>query len=108
MLHGFDENFAQQYTALAVTHNFIGSPHIDRQNVCPFYGISLGNFDDGTGGIMVECRYVRVLSKLFFVCLFVCGYTQCVSRLRMIPYYVVYVLVYSLFSSSFKKCSDCL
>lgn len=63
MLHGFDENFAQQYTALAVTHNFIGSPHIDRQNVCPFYGISLGNFDDGTGGIMVECS-ARIVCKV--------------------------------------------
>lgn len=63
MLHGIDENFAQHYTALAVTHNFIGSPHIDRQNVCPFYGISLGNFDDGTGGIMVECS-ARIVCKV--------------------------------------------
>ncbi|MGK3747254.1 MAG: hypothetical protein ACI90V_014118, partial [Bacillariaceae sp.] len=50
-----DEEFSNHYTALAVTHNFIGSPHIDRQNVGPFYGLSVGDFDDGTGGIMVEC-----------------------------------------------------
>ena len=50
-----DAEFSERYTALAITHNFVGSPHIDRQNVCPFYGLSLGDFDDGTGGIMVEC-----------------------------------------------------
>jgi len=50
-----DNEFVSKYTALAVTHNFQGSPHIDRQNVGPFYGLSLGDFDDGTGGIMVEC-----------------------------------------------------
>ena len=50
-----DAPFSERYTALAVTHNFIGSPHIDRQNVGPFYGLSLGDFDDGSGGIMVEC-----------------------------------------------------
>ncbi|OEU07340.1 hypothetical protein FRACYDRAFT_229534 [Fragilariopsis cylindrus CCMP1102] len=50
-----DEDFSNRYTALAVTHNFIGSPHIDRQNVGPFYGLSLGDFGDNTGGVMVEC-----------------------------------------------------
>jgi hypothetical protein len=50
-----DKDFSNRYTALAVTHNFIGSPHIDRQNVGPFYGLSLGDFDDNTGGVMVEC-----------------------------------------------------
>lgn len=50
-----DADFSSSYTALAVTHNFQGSPHIDRQNIGPFYGISLGDFEDGTGGIMVEC-----------------------------------------------------
>ena len=55
VMESVDEEFAEKYTALAVTHNFIGSPHIDRQNVGPFYGLSLGDFDDGTGGIMVEC-----------------------------------------------------
>jgi hypothetical protein len=55
VMESVDEEFAEKYTALAVTHNFIGSPHIDRQNVGPFYGLSVGDFDDGTGGIMVEC-----------------------------------------------------
>jgi len=55
VMESVDEEFAERYTALAVTHNFIGSPHIDRQNIGPFYGLSLGDFDDGTGGIMVEC-----------------------------------------------------
>jgi hypothetical protein len=55
VVESVDEEFAEKYTALAVTHNFIGSPHIDRQNIGPFYGLSLGDFDDGTGGIMVEC-----------------------------------------------------
>ncbi|GMI02264.1 hypothetical protein TrVE_jg7900 [Triparma verrucosa] len=43
---GFD------FTAIAVTHNFKGSPHIDRQNSGPFYGLSLGRFRGG--GIRVE------------------------------------------------------
>lgn len=50
-----DSAFASRYTALAVTHGFQGSPHIDRQNLSPFYGLALGDFEDGTGGIMVEC-----------------------------------------------------
>ena len=50
-----DSVFAKHYTALAVTHGFQGSPHIDRQNSGPFFGLSLGNFDEGTGGICVEC-----------------------------------------------------
>lgn len=36
-----DPVFAQRFTALAVTHNFVGSPHIDTLNVGPFYGLSL-------------------------------------------------------------------
>jgi hypothetical protein len=58
-----DNEFASKYTALAVTHNFQGSPHIDRQNVGPFYGLSLGDFDDGTGGVMVECS-ARVVAHV--------------------------------------------
>ena len=70
-----DPVFAQQYTALAVTHGFHGSPHIDKQNVGPFYGLALGNFDEGTGGIQVECS-ARVVGKswtsisMFFVPVF--------------------------------------
>ncbi len=36
-----DPVFAERFTALAVTHNFVGSPHIDTLNVGPFYGLSL-------------------------------------------------------------------
>lgn len=36
-----DADFANRFTALAVTKNFVGSPHIDTLNVGPFYGLSL-------------------------------------------------------------------
>lgn len=49
-----DPVFAERYTALAVTCGFRGSPHIDKQNVAPFYGLALGTFADGTGGVRVE------------------------------------------------------
>ena len=61
-LNSVDPFFASQYTAVAVTHNFIGSPHIDKQNCGPFYGLSLGNFEEG-GNIMVECS-ARVLASV--------------------------------------------
>jgi hypothetical protein len=51
-----DCEFADRFTALAVTKNFCGSPHIDTLNVGPFYGISLGDFSPDDGGkISVEC-----------------------------------------------------
>ena len=49
-----DPAFAERFTALAVTLGFQGSPHIDKQNVGPFYGLAIGDFDDGQGGICVE------------------------------------------------------
>jgi hypothetical protein len=49
-----DSVFAEQYTALAVTSNFTGSPHIDTQNIGPFYGLSLGDFNKGGGALCVE------------------------------------------------------
>eukprot|EP00545_Synedropsis_sp_CCMP1620_P000500 CAMPEP_0119008406 /NCGR_PEP_ID=MMETSP1176-20130426/3669_1 /TAXON_ID=265551 /ORGANISM="Synedropsis recta cf, Strain CCMP1620" /LENGTH=558 /DNA_ID=CAMNT_0006960729 /DNA_START=77 /DNA_END=1753 /DNA_ORIENTATION=- len=58
-----DPDFAKNYTALAVTHGFHGSPHIDRQNIGPFYGLSLGNFEEGTGGICVECS-ARIVASV--------------------------------------------
>jgi len=58
-----DADFAARYTALAVTHNFRGSPHIDKQNLAPFYGLSVGDFEDGTGGVMVECS-ARVVAHV--------------------------------------------
>jgi hypothetical protein len=49
-----DPAFADAFTALAVTYGFQGSPHIDKQNVGPFYALALGDFDEGTGGVAVE------------------------------------------------------
>ena len=54
VLASVDPTFAKTFSALAVTKNFRGSPHIDKQNTGPFYGLALGNFDDGTGGVCVE------------------------------------------------------
>lgn len=62
-MHAVDPAFANKYTAVAVTHGFQGSPHIDRQNVGPFYGLALGDFEEGTGEIMVECS-ARVLARV--------------------------------------------
>jgi hypothetical protein len=55
-----DPVFAEQYTALAVTSNFTGSPHIDTQNIGPFYGLSLGDFTKGGGALCVELDPVTV------------------------------------------------
>jgi hypothetical protein len=37
-----DPVYARAFTALAVTLGFTGSPHIDKQNTGPFYGLALG------------------------------------------------------------------
>jgi len=47
-----DEEYAKRWTAIAITHNFSGSAHIDHDNVGPFYGLALGDFQGG--GICVE------------------------------------------------------
>ena len=49
-----DPQFASRCSEIAVTYNFVGSPHIDRQNSSPFYGLSLGTFTEGTGCVSVE------------------------------------------------------
>ena len=49
-----DPEYASNFSALAVTYGFVGSPHIDKQNTGPFYGLSLGDFPEGEGGICVE------------------------------------------------------
>jgi len=49
-----DADFAEAFTGLAVTKGFTGSPHIDTTNIGPFYGLSTGDFSDGTGGVRVE------------------------------------------------------
>jgi hypothetical protein len=55
-----DPVFAEQFTALAVTSNFTGSPHIDTQNIGPFYGLSLGDFTKGGGALCLELDPVTV------------------------------------------------
>ena len=50
-----DAAYADLYTAVAFTKNFVGSPHIDKENTGPFYGLSLGDFPPGQGGVRVEC-----------------------------------------------------
>ncbi|KAL7543541.1 hypothetical protein ACHAXR_012846 [Thalassiosira sp. AJA248-18] len=62
-MNNVDPVFASQYTAVAVTHNFVGSPHIDKQNCGPFYGFAVGDFEEGTGNIMVECS-ARVVAAV--------------------------------------------
>jgi len=53
-IESVDEEFSRSFTALAVTKNFTGSPHIDTLNIAPFYGLSLGDFSNG-GKLCVEC-----------------------------------------------------
>jgi hypothetical protein len=53
-IHQVDAEYAANFSALAVTYGFVGSPHIDKQNTGPFYGLAVGDFDDETGGICVE------------------------------------------------------
>lgn len=50
-----DDDFSKKFTALAVTKNFTGSPHIDTLNIGPFYGIALGDYEIGGGKLAVEC-----------------------------------------------------
>ena len=58
IIAGVDSEFAEAYTAIAVTKQFEGSPHIDTENVAPFYGLALGDF---TGGeICVESDALEV------------------------------------------------
>mmetsp|Transcript_1850 Transcript_1850/g.4887 ORF Transcript_1850/g.4887 Transcript_1850/m.4887 type:complete len:526 (+) Transcript_1850:147-1724(+) len=61
-IESIDKVFAQQFTALAVTKNFRGSPHIDTLNIAPFYGLSLGDFTprDRGGKLCVECSATQV------------------------------------------------
>ncbi len=58
-----DPAFATRCSEIAVTFGFVGSPHIDRQNSSPFYGLSLGEFDEGTGCVAVECS-ARVIAEV--------------------------------------------
>jgi hypothetical protein len=51
-LEEVDAEYADNFSALAITYGFQGSPHIDKQNTGPFYGLALGEFEGG--GICVE------------------------------------------------------
>jgi len=51
-----DPVFGAKFTSLAVTYGFTGSPHIDKQDTGPFYGLALGNFPDGQGELCVEAN----------------------------------------------------
>ena len=48
-----DPEFAATYTGVALTYGFTDSPHIDTENIGPFYAISFGDFEGG-GCIAVE------------------------------------------------------
>ncbi|CAE7495464.1 unnamed protein product [Symbiodinium microadriaticum] len=52
-IRSVDPQYADSFTGVAITKGFRDSPHIDTENVGPFYGLSLGNFCGG-GGIAVE------------------------------------------------------
>jgi hypothetical protein len=54
---------AARCSEVAVTYGFSGSPHIDKQNSSFFYGLSVGDFDEGTGCVAVECS-ARVIAEV--------------------------------------------
>mmetsp|Transcript_25487 Transcript_25487/g.48637 ORF Transcript_25487/g.48637 Transcript_25487/m.48637 type:complete len:564 (-) Transcript_25487:118-1809(-) len=58
-----DPEFATRCSEIAVTYGFTGSPHIDRQNASPFYGLALGEFTEGTGCVNVECS-PRIVAEM--------------------------------------------
>ena len=49
VLREADPAFAARCSEVAVMYGFSGSPHIDKQNSPFFYGLSVGEFDEGTG-----------------------------------------------------------
>lgn len=73
-----DPEFLQRFSAVAVTYNFVGSPHIDKQNTGPFYGLSLGDFrgvgrnDNGGGCVCVEADAFTVAHVSTHNCLSKC------------------------------------
>ncbi|KAL7554152.1 hypothetical protein ACHAWF_017553, partial [Thalassiosira exigua] len=58
-----DPEFASRCSEIAVTYGFTGSPHIDKQNSSPFYGLALGTFTEGSGCVSVECS-ARVVAEV--------------------------------------------
>jgi hypothetical protein len=51
-IESVDADYAQSYSAIAVSKCFVGSPHIDTYDVGPQYALSLGDFTGGA--LMVE------------------------------------------------------
>jgi len=70
-----DPNFFNSFSAVAVTFGFRGSPHIDKQNTGPFYGLSLGDFTgsiNGGGCVCVEADAFTVAHVSTHNCLSKC------------------------------------
>ena len=53
-----------EWTTLAITRNFRGSPHRDRLDTRHQLAISLGDFKDGEGLLCVESADGRVVTKI--------------------------------------------
>jgi hypothetical protein len=49
-----DPAFGALFTGVAVTKNFVGSPHRDKHDINYQYALSLGDFAAGTGELCVE------------------------------------------------------
>lgn len=47
IMRSVDPAYAEAFDAVAMTKNFVGSAHVDTENVAPFYGLSLGDFEGG-------------------------------------------------------------
>jgi hypothetical protein len=47
VIQEIDPDFAGKYTANAFTQNFVGSPHIDTQDIGPQYCLGLGEYSGG-------------------------------------------------------------
>jgi hypothetical protein len=56
-----DPLFSSVYTACAFTHNFVGSPHIDTQDVGPFYAVALGGYRGGELCVESGAREVSMI-----------------------------------------------
>jgi hypothetical protein len=48
-LRSVDRTYADTFTDMAVTKNFVGSPHVDKYDLCPQYALSLGGYGEPGG-----------------------------------------------------------
>jgi hypothetical protein len=58
-----DPWYQRRFIAIAVTKNFVGSPHIDSGDISYQYAISLGSFDGG-GQLCVESEDHRTVAQV--------------------------------------------